>query len=184
MERVERAPGALGRTAGLAVDAGAPSRVRPMVIAPLLLRWGLGAIFFVHGAQKLFGAFGGAGLGGTANGFEAMGLKPALFLAIVAALLEFGGSLLLAVGLLTRPIAALLAFEMLFALFAVHAPNGFLLNWACAAGKGHGIEYNLILVSSLTALALLGPGKASLDGSRAVRQKLRIPTVPTPRPRP
>ena len=183
MEHVERAPGALGRTAGLAVDAGAPTRVRSLVVAPLLLRWGLGAVFFVHGAQKLFGVFGGGGLAGTANGFAAMGLKPALFLAIAAALLEFGGSLLLAVGLLTRPVAALLAFEMLFALFAVHAPNGFLLNWACTPGKGQGIEYSLTLVVSLSALALLGPGRASLDGSRAVRQKLRIPTVPQARPR-
>ncbi|MGC4114365.1 MAG: DoxX family protein [Myxococcales bacterium] len=168
----------LGRTAGLAVDAGAPSRVRPLVVAPLLLRLGLAAVFFVHGAQKLFGAFGGGGITGTASGFEATGLKPALFLAIVAGLLEFGGSLLLAVGLLTRPIAVLLGFEMLFALFAVHAPNGFLLNWACAPGKGHGIEYTLTLATSLGALALLGAGRASLDGSRAVRQKLRIPTVP------
>ena len=177
MERVERAPGILGRTAGLAVDSGAPTRVRPLVIAPLLLRFGLGAVFFVHGAQKLFGAFGGAGLGGTADGFAAMGLKPALFLAILAAVLEFGGSLLLAAGLLTRPVAVLLAFEMIFALFAVHAPNGFLINWACTAGKGHGIEYNLTLISALSALALLGPGRASLDGSRAVRQTLHIPTV-------
>lgn len=181
MERADRAPpGALGRTAGLAVDAGAP-RVRSMVIAPLLLRLSLASVFFVHGAQKVFGVFGGGGIAGTAAGFEAMGLKPALFLAIVAAALELGGALLLVLGLFTRPIAALLMFEMLFALFAVHAPNGFLLNWACAPGRGHGIEFNLMLVGSLASLALLGAGSLSLDGSRTVRGKLNLPTYGTTR---
>lgn len=180
MERADRAPpGALGRTAGLAVDAS--PRVRPMVIAPLILRLSLASIFFVHGAQKAFGIFGGGGIFGTAAGFEAMGLKPALFLAIVAAVLELGGALLLALGLFTRPIAALLMFEMLFALFAVHAPNGFLLNWACTPGRGHGIEFSLLLVGSLASLALLGGGSASLDGSRAVRSKLNLPTYGTTR---
>lgn len=182
MERADRAPpGALGRTAGLAVDA-AP-RVRALVIAPLLLRFALGSVFFVHGAQKIFGFFGGAGVSGTANGFQAMGLKPALFLAVVAGLLELVGSLLLVAGLFTRPVAALLAFEMLFALFAVHAPNGFLLNWACAPGRGHGIEYSLTLAASLASLALLGPGRASFDGSRTVRRSLSMPSIGSMRSR-
>jgi putative oxidoreductase len=174
MERVDRAPpGALGRTAGLAVDAS--PRVRPLVIAPLLMRWALAAVFFAHGAQKLFGVFGGGGLAGTAAGFEAMGLHPGLTWALVAGVLEFGGSILLFLGLLTRPVAALLAAEMLFALVNVHLRNGFFVNWACTPGKGHGVEYNLVLVTSLLSLALLGGGRASLDGSRAVRRTLHAP---------
>ena len=137
----------------------------------------------MRSAQKLFGAFGGAGVAGTASGFAALGLKPALFLALVAGLLEFVGGVALVLGLFTQAVAALLAFEMLFALFAVHAPNGFLLNWACTPGRGQGIEYNLALVGSLGALALLGAGRASLDGSRKVRQKLHIPSVMSTRPK-
>ncbi len=169
----------LPRTAGLAMEA-AP-RVRALVVAPLLLRLSLAAIFFAHGAQKLFGLFGGGGLAGTATGFQALGLRPAFFLAVVAALVEFFGALLLFLGLLTRPVALALAFEMLFALFAVHAANGFFLNWSCAAGRGHGFEYNLVLIGSLLALAVLGPGRASVDGSRSVRHKLgMIPGRPPP----
>jgi putative oxidoreductase len=171
MERVERGPGAFARTTGLAMDA-AP-RVRRMVLAPLALRFALAAVFFAHGAQKLFGAFGGAGLSGTIAGFTARGLRPPAALAIGASVLEFFGGLLLLLGLWTRPVTALLALEMLFALLTVHAPYGFFLNWDCAQGRGHGIEYNVTLVGALTALALLGAGGASLDAVRASRRRPR-----------
>jgi putative oxidoreductase len=142
-----------------------------MALAPLLLRLALAAVFFGHGAQKLFGAFGGPGLNGTASGFASMGLKPAVFLAIVAAVLETAGGLLLLAGQWTRLVAALIALEMLFALFAVHAHNGFFLNFACTPGRGHGIEYNVVLIASLLALVLLGPGRASLDALRTGRRR-------------
>lgn len=182
MERVERAPGTLGRTAGLAVD-GTPTRARSMVVAPLVLRLALGSVFFVHGAQKLFGAFGGPGLQGTVAGFRSMGLEPAIALGIAAAVLEFGGSLLLALGLFTRVTAALLCVEMLVALFAVHAPHGFLLNGACVPGRGHGVEFVLTLASMAGALALLGPGAASVDRTRTRRRRAGLPLAAPPRPR-
>lgn len=165
MERVEKAPVGFARTAGLAMDAGGV-RVRPLVLAPLLLRFSLAAVFFAHGAQKLFGLFGGAGLGATAGGFQAMGLKPAIGFAILAGVLEFFGSIALLVGLYTRAVSALLAIEMAFALVFVHAPYGFFLNWTGEANRGHGIEYNLVLLATLAALALLGAGRASIDASR------------------
>ena len=70
----------------------------------LALRVVLGVIFLAHGAQKLLGAFGGPGLKGTAAFFEQVGIKPSSVmapLAALAALLEFGGGLLVLVGLLT-----------------------------------------------------------------------------------
>ncbi len=174
MERAERSPGAFARTTGLAMDA-AP-RVRSLVLAPLALRFSLASVFFAHGAQKLFGAFGGAGLSGTIAGFTAMGLRPPAPLAIGASVLEFFGGLMLLVGLWTRPVAALLGLEMLFALLTVHAANGFFLNWACAPGRGHGIEYSVSLIGSLAALALLGAGRASLDATRGSRRRPGVRT--------
>lgn len=174
MERAERSPGAFARTAGLAV--GAAPRVRTIVLAPLALRFVLAAVFFAHGAQKLFGAFGGPGLSGTIAGFTALGLRPPAPLAVGASVLETFGGLMLLLGLWTRPVAVLLALEMLFALLTVHAANGFFLNWACAAGRGHGIEYNVTLIGSLTALALLGAGRASLDAARVSRRRPGVRT--------
>jgi len=168
MERAERAPGAFARTTGLAV--GAAPRMRSVLLAPLMLRFSLAAVFFAHGAQKILGSFGGAGLGGTIAGFAAMGLRPPALLAVGAAVLEFVGGLMLLLGLWTRFAAVLLALEMLLALLVVHAPNGFFLNWACSPGQGHGIEYNVVLIGSLGALALLGGGRGSIDGSRASRR--------------
>lgn len=170
MERTGRVPTMLGKMSSFTLEA--TPRVRALVLAPLIIRLALAAVFLAHGAQKLFGVWGGAGLAGTTAGFAAMGLKPAFFLAAFAAGLEFGGGILLVLGLLTRPIATLLAFEMIFALLAVHAPNGFFLNWACAPGRGHGIEYSLTLVASLIALALLGAGRLSFDASRSMSRRL------------
>lgn len=175
----------MARMAELSVEAS--PRVKSLLLAPLLLRGSLGAVFFAHGAQKLFGLFGGAGLQGSATGFEAMGLKPALLLALLAGAMEFAGAILLAVGLLTRPVAAVLALEMLFAILAVHAPGGFFVNWACTPGQVHGFEFNLVLIGGLSALTLTGAGRASLDGSRAVRRHLGVfagPLVERPMPPP
>jgi putative oxidoreductase len=169
MERAERSTGVFARSTGLAVDA--TPRVRSLWLAPLALRFSLAAVFFAHGAQKLLGTFGGAGISGTIAGFAALGLKPPALFAMGAAVLEFFGGLLLLIGFWTRPAALLLALEMLFALLTVHAPNGFFLNWACTAGQGHGIEYNVVLIGGLVALALLGGGRISIDGSRAMRHR-------------
>jgi hypothetical protein len=99
MERVERAPGALGRTAGLAVDAGAPAGVRPWSSRRLLLRLEQASVFFVHGAQKPSGPSAGPGSPARSAAFDAMGLKPALLIGHrPAAVLEFAGAFLLVLG--------------------------------------------------------------------------------------
>ena len=121
----------------------------------LLFRVGLGGTLAVHGAQKLFGWFGGHGLSGTAGGMEAMGFQPAKLSALLAGLGEAGGGALLALGLAT-PVAGAAAASTMVAAGSVHKPAGFF------AMEG-GYEYNLILGLGAAALAIRGPGRYSLD---------------------
>src|SRR4051794_14305909 len=93
----------------LATDAG---------WAPLALRVPVGIIFAAHGAQKLFGWFGGYGLEGTGQWMDSIGLGPGYLMALLAGAVEFFGGLALIAGLLVRPAAAALAFTMLVAIFS------------------------------------------------------------------
>ncbi len=131
-----------------------------------ILRLMVGATFVAHGVQKLFGAFGGGGLSGTAGYFEAMGLSPGLPLAVAVGVTEFGGGLLLMAGALTRSASVALAVVMLGAIWNVHLEHGFFMNWALTPGTGHGIEFNLVIIAALVCLALTGPGAFSVDHSR------------------
>jgi putative oxidoreductase len=125
-------------------------------IALLLLRLTVGIIFLLHGAQKLFGVLGGHGLNGTTQFMENLGLRPARFWAIVGAIGEFLGGLLVVLGFLT-PIGALLVTGvMLVAIAKVHWPKGF---WNMQGGY----EYNLVLGITAVALGLMGAGTWSLD---------------------
>ncbi|MHA7917343.1 DoxX family protein, partial [Alloalcanivorax xenomutans] len=92
--------------------------------APLLLRIPVGIIFMAHGAQKLFGWFGGHGLEGTGQWMSSIGLEPGVLMALAAGSAEFFGGLLLLIGLLTRPAALALAFTMVMAIVTVHIGNG------------------------------------------------------------
>jgi uncharacterized membrane protein YphA (DoxX/SURF4 family) len=89
---------------------------------PTVLRLVVGAIFVAHGAQKLFGVWGGAGLAATAASFDSIGLSP--------------------------------------------SPNGFFMNWAMTPGKGHGIEFNVVLIGALVCLMFTGPGALSFEHRR------------------
>ena len=121
----------------------------------LLLRVVVGGTMFSHGAQKLFGWFGGPGLRGTAGFFGSLGWRSPLAMAFVAGLAETSG-LALAAGLLT-PLAALgITVVLLNAIFVVHLKNGFF------NGDG-GIEFPLALASVAVALAATGPGRFSID---------------------
>ena len=134
---------------------------------PAVLRLVVGAVFAAHGAQKLFGLWGGGGVAGTAAFFAQLGLTPAYSLAVAVAIVEFGGGLLLVAGALTFFAALALALEMAVATWKVHLANGFFINWALAPGQGHGYEFNLTLIGALMALMLTGPGAFSIDGRRA-----------------
>jgi putative oxidoreductase len=121
----------------------------------LLLRVIVGASMFGHGAQKLFGSFGGGGLRGTAGFFGSLGFRPPLAMALVAGLSEAAG-LLFALGLLTPFAALALAAVMVVAVGAVHWRNGF---WVTNGG----FEYNLLIWGAAIAVAATGPGRLSLD---------------------
>jgi putative oxidoreductase len=122
----------------------------------LLLRVVLGLSLAAHGAQQLFGAFGGGGPRGTAAHFAGLGFRAPLLMALAAGLAEFGGGLLLAIGLLT-PLAALaIAVVMLNAIATVHRRNGF---WNTSGGY----EYPLLVWAVAMALAAMGGARFSLD---------------------
>lgn len=121
----------------------------------------LGIIFFAHGAQKVFGWFGGRGLKATIEGFQQrMQIPPAA--SVAAAFIECFGGLALIVGLLARPAALGIIVVMLVAVAKVHWPNGFFLS--NAPGKGNGYEFNLALIAMALAVLLGGAGALSLDG--------------------
>jgi putative oxidoreductase len=119
----------------------------------LLLRLVVGLLFAGHGAQKLFGWFGGGGPQGTAAFFSSLGYRRPAAMAILAGLSELGGGLLLATGLLTPVAAFLLATVMLNAIATVVWPKGFL----------GGYEFEVTLMTVAVALAATGPGEISLD---------------------
>jgi putative oxidoreductase len=121
-----------------------------------LVRITTGLLLVPHGAQKLFGWFGGYGLSGTAQYFGGtLGLEPGFLFALLAGSIEFFGGLALALGLLTRPVALVVAAFMAVAL-TFHLPNGFF--WTSG-----GYEYPLMWALLAVAIALRGGGRYSLD---------------------
>lgn len=129
----------------------------------LPIRLGAGAIFAAHGAQKLFGWFGGYGLEGTAGWMESIGLEPGLLMAAMAGSAEFFGGLLLIIGLLVRPAALMLAITMAVAIITVHLSNGFFL-------ANNGYEFGLALLAVSVSLVARGAGNLSAD--RWLQRKL------------
>jgi putative oxidoreductase len=130
--------------------------VSRMNIALLVLRIVVGGLLAGHGLQKLLGWFGGNGPRGTAAFFEAVGLRPALPLVVVAGSAELVGGLLLGFGLFVPVAALLIVAVMTTAIAAVHWRNG---RWA----SNGGFEYLLVVVAVVFAVASLGPGSLSLD---------------------
>jgi putative oxidoreductase len=127
-----------------------------MKLGLTVLRTVIGVLFFGHGAQKLYGWFGGHGLDGTGQFFESLGLRPGRRHAALAGAAEAGGGALLALGLFTPAAAAALIGVMSTAVRTVHLKNG---PWVSEGGY----EYNLTLIAIMVALADLGPGDISLD---------------------
>lgn len=131
-------------------------------LSSLLMRLSAGAIFAAHGAQKLFGSFGGGGLEGTAQWMASIGLEPGYLMALAAGSAEFFGGIALLLGLLIRPAAFALAMTMLVAVITVHLPNGLFMS-------NNGYEFGLALLAITGALVLNGGGKLSLDRMLSAR---------------
>ncbi|XRG80478.1 DoxX family protein [Rossellomorea sp. GAMAL-10_SWC] len=125
-------------------------------IGLLIIRLVIGLLFVGHGAQKLFGSFGGHGLKGTGGWFESIGMKPGVTIALFAGLAELIGGILFTLGLLTPLAGSMIAGTMVMAIIKVHGSNGL---WATA----NGYEYNLTLLSVAIGIALIGPGKYAVD---------------------
>lgn len=128
----------------------------------------IGATMFAHGAQKLFGWFGGHGPDATGQAFESIGLKPGKRHALLAGASESGGGALLATGFLTPFGSAAVIGVMSQAIRSVHKEKGFFVT------EG-GYEYNLAILAGAVAIADLGPGPVSLD--RALGTEVRGPLV-------
>jgi putative oxidoreductase len=120
------------------------------------LRAVVGGIFFAHGAQKLFGWFGGPGPEAMGQGFEQMGLRPGKRNALIAGTSEAAGGTMLATGFLTPVGSAAVIGVMSQAIRTVHWDKGFF-------NTAGGYEFNLALIASAFALADTGPGPWSLD---------------------
>jgi putative oxidoreductase len=122
----------------------------------LVLRLVLGVIFIGHGAQKLFGSFGGPRISGFAKMLEQLGVKHAKPMAILAGLAEFVGGILVILGFLTPLAALVLIGVMIVAVLTVHLKNGFF-------NTNGGYEFNLALAGMALTLLIIGAGAYSLD---------------------
>jgi putative oxidoreductase len=138
----------------------------------LIVRVAVGATFVAHGLHQLFGIGGSPGIGPggldqTAAQFATLGLSPPFPLAVLAGATQFAGGLLLLTGLLTRWAALALIAYCAIGVWADHGRWGFFLNWILTPGRGHGIEYMVVLMGTLSGLLVMGGGDWSLDGRRA-----------------
>ncbi len=139
--------------------------------ALLILRLTLGSLMAGHGAQKLFGWFGGGGLQGTEGWLESMGLKPGRPWAILAGASEFGGGVLTLLGLL-NPLGPLgVAGAMGMATAKVHWGKPI---WVTSGGA----EMPVTNIGAALALGLAGPGSYSLDRLLGLRLPRRLLLVP------
>ena len=139
-----------------------------MGLGKLMLRATLGGYFVGHGMQKLAGWFGGAGPDGTGQHFEQIGLRPGRENALLAGAAEAGGGSLLALGLFTPAAVSMLTGVMTNAIRHVHGRNGL---WVTEGG----VEYPVVILAALAALADGGPGRFSFDEVLGI--KLRGPVV-------
>ena len=134
---------------------------RKLDVSLSITRIGLGIVVAAHGAQKLFGWFGGYGYDGTVGFFTGVIGLPYL-LAVGIILLESVGMIALVVGAFTRILSGALILIMLGAIFTTHISNGFFMNWS-GTQSGEGYEFHLLVLALCSVLALNGAGAYSLD---------------------
>lgn len=123
--------------------------------AILVLRLGIGIMFFAHGLQMAFGLFGGPGISGFTQFLVSLGFLPARLWAYLAAYTTFIGGLCLILGIFTRGAASLLLIFIVVAAVKVHLAKGFFL-------QSGGFEYNFVIAAACIALIIAGAGKFGL----------------------
>ncbi len=124
-------------------------------IAILILRLGLGIMFFAHGLQMALGKLGGPGVEGFSKMLTGMGFAPAIFWSYVACYTVFIGGIFLILGILPRITSIFLIVFMVVAVLKVHLSKGFFIT-------NGGYEYNFVVVFALLAILIAGSGKFSL----------------------
>ena len=122
----------------------------------LIARVVFGALFAVHGSQKLFGWFGGYGIDGTAPFFEALGFRPGRLFVVADGLAECGRGVCLALGFGGPLSSAAVIAGMVVAIATVHWQNGLL-------ATSNGVELPVLYIAAVVMLALTGPGAFSVD---------------------
>jgi putative oxidoreductase len=142
------------------MQSALPYRDMSVDWALLCVRIAAGIVFAAHGAQKLFGAFGGPGLAAMV---ESMG--PIAYLVSIG---EFFGGLGILLGFLSRFSSAALIVVMLGAIATVHLPNGFFL------GEKPGFEYNFALIGLLSAVLIAGPGRIAIGPALPLPRKTAL----------
>ena len=146
--------------------------------ALLLLRLTIAAVLAAHGAHRLFGVFGGPGVGPgglshTATYFASLGIGQSFAAAVVAGAIQLVGGLFLAVGFGARVTSAVVLVLVGVEVWKDQLRWGFFLNWTLDPARGHGIEFSLVMVAVLVTIVLAGPGDWSFDGRRARRSASR-----------
>lgn len=140
-----------------------------MDVALLILRLTVGLLLAGHGAQKLFGWFGGHGLGGTTGWLASIGFRPPRLWAVLAGLCEFAGGLLFTLGWLS-PLGSLgIAASMITAIAKVHWPKV----WTTAGG----FEFPLVNLVVVIAVGITGPGGIALDNILGTALPTRLSLV-------
>lgn len=136
-------------------DHSSSTRTSIHSIAILILRLALGTIFFAHGSQKVFGAFGGHGITGVIGMTTSFGLPMPVLMAWIVALIEFAGGIAVFLGFFTRIAAAGICINMTVAILKVHMKNGFFAPM--------GFEFPMSLLAIALSLVFSGGGRISID---------------------
>jgi putative oxidoreductase len=157
--------------------SGLHSSWRAVDVAALLIRGVLGFVFVGHGAQKLFGWFGGGGISGTTDFFTFIDLPAPHLMAVVVGLTEFVGGSLILVGLLTVPASLALVLDMVGAIATFNHAHGFFVE-----SPNGGWELNFVLIGLLGALALVGAGSWSVDRAIGLGRSRAAATAGDPAP--
>jgi putative oxidoreductase len=136
----------------------------PDNVLALVARLALGIVLFPHGAQKLFGWFGGYGFNGTMGFLTGMIHLPWI-IALLVILIEFFGALFLVFGFATRIAAFGIIINFIGVVVSSHIHNGFFMNWSKQPNQGEGLEYFILLFGLAIICLIAGGGKASVDAA-------------------